>query len=509
MSTKSPNILLLFTDDQRFDTINAWGNPDIKTPNMDRLAKMGVSFKQAHIPSGTSGAVCMPSRAMLMTGRFLHRIKGAGETIDAHHYMMGEVLKSNGYISFGAGKWHNSPSSYNRNHDRGECIFFGGMADHWNVPMFDYDLTGEYKGHGNYIKDPFHSNKCDQYNYDYKFQGQHSSKTIADAGIRFLERYSNSSEMRQSPFFSYLSFLAPHDPRTMPEQFLDMYKDTEIPLPPNFLPRHPFNNGWIHVRDEDLANHPRSKSEILHHLREYYAMITHLDYEIGRVIDKLEDSGLLENTIIVLAGDNGLALGQHGLMGKQSCYEHSNHVPLIVAGPGIAHNHSTDAFVYLFDIFPSLLDLLGIPIPETVDGKSFAPLLREIEAKSKITKYSHRDEIYYAFAESMRAIKESRYKLIESVHKGKHVKTQLFDLSLDPWEMKDLAGISKFQSEIDRLRKKMIQYRNDWQELETKWGKKFWSAYYASHKDWIASDRSFMEANIPTTYTIWQKIFGK
>ena len=127
--------VLLFTDDQRFDTIHALGNEKIITPNMDRLVKMGTTFTQGHIPSGTSGAVCMPSRAMLLTGRPSFRIEGAGELISENHIMLGEVLQDHGYESFGAGKWHNGKNSLNRNHNSGNHLFFGGMADHWNVPM--------------------------------------------------------------------------------------------------------------------------------------------------------------------------------------------------------------------------------------------------------------------------------------------------------------------------------------------------------------------------------------
>jgi len=131
---KKPNIVFFFTDDQRFDTINVLGNNEIITPNLDRLAGQGTVFTQAHIPCGTSGAICMPSRAMLNTGRTLFHIKGAGEDIPPEHTLLGEALQKSGYNCFGIGKWHNGSSSYARSFNAGAEIYFGGMGDHWNRP---------------------------------------------------------------------------------------------------------------------------------------------------------------------------------------------------------------------------------------------------------------------------------------------------------------------------------------------------------------------------------------
>ena len=471
--SKKPNILFFFTDDQRFNTIHALGNDQIYTPTMDKLVKNGVSFKQAHIPSGSSGAVCMPSRAMLMTGRNLFRIKGAGESIAKEHIMLGEYLQRHGYYSFGVGKWHNGTQSFNRNHNDGKDIFFGGMADHWNVPVYDYDPSGKYQGSCPYIKHPLFTNKTHRRKYDHQYQGVHSSEFIANTAIQFLRNYRH-----EQPFFLYVSFLAPHDPRTMPQKFLNMYKDKPIALPPNFMVQHPFNTGELKHRDERLASRPRKPEEIQRHIKEYFAMISHLDHEIGRVVKILEELNLMENTIIILAGDNGLALGQHGLMGKQNCYEHSNHVPLIFQGPKIPKSQQTKGFVYLFDIFPTICDLVGLPIPKTVDGKSMSVLIGD---STKIL----RDEIYYAFHKSQRALKTSKYKLIEYVKSGKHIKTQLFDLESDPWETDDLSNNPDHSDLIDALRKRMIKIRNEWEELETYWGMYFWKSFCKSNPEYM------------------------
>ncbi len=466
-----PNVVFFFTDDQRFDTIHALGNEHIITPNMDRLVETGTTFTHAHIPSGTSGAVCMPSRAMLLTGRSLFHIDGAGERIPEHHVLMGRAFMEHGYNAFGIGKWHNGKDSFNRCFSGGAEIFFGGMADHWNVPAHDYDPAGEYKGTCKYIEDPFHSNKVETRDYDHVHEGKHSSELLSEAAITFIKDYRDDK-----PFFMYLSFLAPHDPRTMPERFLNMYRDENIRLPPNFIERHPFDNGDLAGRDEQLAPWPRTPAIVKRHIKEYYAMITHLDYQIGRVIGALEQRGFLENTILILAGDNGLAIGQHGLFGKQSCYEHSNRVPLVFSGPGIPKGRKTDAYVYLYDIYPTVCDLVGVPVPPTVDGHSLVDAMNG--ASKKV-----RDHLYYAHRGLQRSIKDREYKLIEYVIGGTHARTQLFNLKDDPWETNDLSAVESSKDLIYRLRQEMVRYRDAWDELESPFGVEFWRGFCTACPD--------------------------
>jgi len=299
MATQRPNVVFFFTDDQRFDTIRALGNEAIHTPNMDRLVQRGVAFTHAHIPCGTSGAVCMPSRAMLHSGRTLFHLDGAGECIPTDHTTLGQALRANGYRTFGTGKWHNGPESYHRSFSDGDEIFFGGMADHWNVPAYHYDPTGRYDQVCLIVDDPHRSNATRERRCDHVHAGRHSSELMCGAAIDWLRAYDDAD-----PFFMYVSFLAPHDPRTMPREFLEMYGPDAITLPPNFMGGHPFDNGELHIRDEMLARFPRTPEETRRHLAEYYAMITHLDAQMGRVMDVLQAKGLVENTIIVFAGDN-------------------------------------------------------------------------------------------------------------------------------------------------------------------------------------------------------------
>ena len=306
-----PNILIFFTDDQRFDTVRELGNDQIHTPNLDYLVQNGTTFENAYIMGGTNEAICMPSRAMLMTGRTLFHLADSGEYIPGDHVMLGETLQKAGYNCWGTGKWHNSPDSYARSFNDGAEIYFGGMFDHWNVPVSQFDPTGKYEGRLTRTAHYRPSNVVETRVADHVHSGKHSSELFCDAAIDYLNGYDSDN-----PFFIYIAFMAPHDPRSMPQEFLDMYDPMEIEVPENFKELHPFDNGDLRVRDELLADSPRRWEDVRHHIAEYYAMISHADANIGRVLDSLRESGKLENTIIVFAGDNGLALGRHGLMGK-------------------------------------------------------------------------------------------------------------------------------------------------------------------------------------------------
>ena len=471
MTKKQPNVLLIITDDQRFDTLHALGNEAIRTPNLDRLARRGTAFLQTHIPSGTCGAVCMPSRAMLNTGRHLFHLFETGGDIPAAHTTIGEAFRRAGYETIGCGKWHNGCPAFARSFTQGGKIFFGGMWDHWNVPTCRYDPTGQYDNVVNFVVDFYHQNAPMKQHCDEFIPGKHSSELLTDAAIDLLKKNAG----KEKPFYEYVAYLAPHDPRTMPEEFRRMYDPETIDLPPNFRETIETNYPLMVHRDEELAAYPRKSEEIRRHIAEYYAMITHLDHEIGRLLDALHDSGQEENTIVIFTSDNGLAVGQHGWMGKEDLYDHSIRVPLILAGPGIAENKRSNAFVYLYDIFPTLCQLAGIPVPASVDGRGFAPLLRA-DAKED----AHRESLYLAFDQYVRGIKDQRYKLIEYANGDQPEDrfTFLFDLQHDPWETENLAALSAFAPLITEYRRKLIQCRDAWEERKHPWGQLFWQRFH-------------------------------
>ncbi len=467
MSRKFPNILFFFTDDQRYDTIRAQGNPYVQTPTMDRLVAGGATFTHAHIPGGTSAAVCMPSRAMLHTGRTLFHLEGAGEDIPPEHVMIGEHLQSHGYRTWGTGKWHNGVSSFARSFTDGAEIFFGGMDDHWNVPVFDYDPAGQYDGTLPQCPDAFRTNALKIRKGDHVHAGTHSSELFADCAVDWLKNYESDD-----PLFMYVSFMAPHDPRTMPQAFLDLYDPEKIPLPDNFMGGHPFDNGDLKVRDEVLEDFPREPVKVRQHIAEYYAMITHMDAQMGRVMDALDAGGMTDDTIVVFAGDNGLAIEQHGLFGKQNLYEHSIRVPLVFSGPGIPRGVQRSAYAYLLDIFPTLCDLTGIDPPGSVEGTSLKSAITDPAARPRNT-------LFGAYRQWQRMVKDDRYKLIEYVVDGRRT-TQLFDLAQDPQECHNLAGDPAHADRLLDLRSRLCQWRDDWSDADSEWGRTFWEGYNAS-----------------------------
>jgi len=229
-----------------------------------------------------------------------------------------------------------------------------------------------------------------------------------------------------------------------------MYEPARIALAQNVMAEHPFDNGEMQIRDEKLAAWPRTPEEIRRHIADYYAMITHVDAQIERVLGALEETGESGNTIIVFSADNGLAVGRHGLMGKQNLYEHSVHVPLIIFGPGIPRGKRRDGLCYVHDVYPTLCELAGVTVPASVRSKSLVPMLR---GNKEV-----RNSLFFAYKDIQRGLRDERYKLIEYLVKGKR-HTQLFDLQKDPWELKNLADDSRYTQRLRQLRKKLQAWK--------------------------------------------------
>ena len=284
-----PNLLFLFADDQRADTVGAWGNPHIQTPHLDRLVAQGFSFRNNYCFGGNSGAVCIPSRAMLMSGRTWFHVQHslAGTTTFPEH------LRAQGYQTFATGKWHNGQESFLRSFAEGRSVHFGGMDDHTRVAVQDL--------------------KPDRTFTPKKPAARFSSEQFAEEAIQFLEQRTNTA-----PFLAYIAFTAPHDPRNPPAEWREHYYARKLPLPRNYLPQHPFDNGQLVLRDENLLPWPRPPELLRDQLAEYYGLISHLDSQIGRILEALQRSPVATNTLIIYAADHGLALGSHGLLATVS-----------------------------------------------------------------------------------------------------------------------------------------------------------------------------------------------
>ncbi|MGJ7033452.1 sulfatase-like hydrolase/transferase [Niabella hirudinis] len=423
-----PNILFILTDDQRRG--GTFLAPELlKTPVLDSLAGSGVRFLNSYIMGGTSGAVCAPSRGSMLTGRSVFEMGGNyGQKIPDSLITLPQYLKDNGYYTWMTGKWHNEYASFVRSFSGGAALFFNGMGPQYDFSVNDFREDGAYS--------PQNSRMV---------KGIHATDLFADEAIRFLEQYQD-----ERPFFAYVAFKTPHDPRTVAPPYQRLYRDA--PLPPNFLREHPFDNGDLKIRDEKLAAFPRDSTEIRQHIADYYAMITHIDQRIGDILNTLKKQGLQNNTLVVFAADNGLAVGQHGLMGKQNLYEHSVGVPLLFSGPGIKPAQTSKALTYLTDIFPTLCDYLHLPVPgrQQMLGQSLMPAL-------KGATYKGRQSEYYIYANYQRGLRMGSYKLIEYLVKGQR-HTQLFNLDADPWEQRNLAGEKNMQKRVQAMRTEMKRW---------------------------------------------------
>lgn len=438
---RKPNILFIFADDQCFETLRSMGCDEIYTPNLDRLVRNGTTFTHAYNQGAWHGAVCVASRTMLNTGRFLWHSRDLEPNLNQETQagrFWSQYMKRAGYETYMSGKWHvkgikpeeifdhvkdvrpgmpnQTPEGYNRPIE--------GQPDPWKP--WDTKYEGFWKG------------------------GKHWSEVLGDHAETFLDNASKS----EKPFFMYLAFNAPHDPRQSPKEYVDKYPLDNVKVPENFLPEYPYKDSIgcsAKLRDEMLAPFPRTEYAVKVNRQEYYAIITHMDTQVGRILDALEATGKADNTYIFFTADHGLAVGHHGLIGKQNMYDHSLRVPLMVTGPGIPKNKKNDTPVYLQDIMPSTLKLAGIRKPRQVQFKSLLPL---IDGRAE----RNYDAIYGGYINLQRMVCADGYKMI---YYPKIDKTLLYNLKADPHEMNNLADDPANSHKLKKLKKRLKKLQKE------------------------------------------------
>ena len=424
-----PNVLFIIMDDQRADTLGIINNPRIQTPNLDRIASNGTVFTNTFI----TVPICTPGRAEVLTGcnSFTNDVLWFGIPINPELKLLPEAFNEAGYHCGHVGKWHNDGHPRDKGYHRVRRC----MTQDFVAPKDGQTFTFEEDG---------------------KPVKGHSTELFTEALLEEVEQ-----APQDKPWFMYLGYHSPHDPFDCPEPYLSMYDTPDFPLPENYMPEHPFDNGDMTIRDELLLPFPRTQEEVRKYRAQYYGMITHHDHHIGRILDRLEERGELENTIVVFTGDHGLAVGSHGLLGKENMYDHSTRIPLMMMGPGINKNQIVPGLCCNTDMYPTLCDLTGVPIPETVkDGASLADNL-----SGQVTD-SGRESVFSAFRspaqpelydflemdleanpvphgrrndqklhDTQRMVRTETHKLCYYPLIGKF---QLFDLEQDPQELHDL-----------------------------------------------------------------------
>jgi arylsulfatase A-like enzyme len=280
--------------------------------------------------------------------------------------------------------------------------------------------------------------------------GKHWSEVVGDDASNFLGMAKKSDK----PFFMYIAFNAPHDPRQSPKEYVDRYPLDNIAMPASFVPEYPFNeamNSGRNLRDERLAPFPRTEYSVKVNRQEYYAIITHMDAQIGRILDTLEASGQADNTYIFFTADHGLAVGRHGLMGKQNMFDHSVRVPLMVVGPDVPQNRKIDARVYLQDVMATSLALSGTKKPDYVQFESLLPLIHGETTNG-------RDAIYGAYLQGQRMVTYGDYKMILYPTINKAI---LYNIASDPLELHDLADQQQYQPTLSKLFAKLQELQKE------------------------------------------------
>lgn len=405
-----PNFLFIIVDDQSpFDLKVYDSNSSLETPNIDRLAADGMVFDGAYHMGSFSGAVCTPSRHMVMTGRTVW------------------------HLPLGPGK-ETCPPNYER----------FSMAAVFNEA--GYDTMRTCKRGNSYAA----ANAQFQVVRDASKRGGTPETGSAWHGEQVLD-YLNQrdAENDEDPFLIYFGFSHPHDTRDGTPELLKKYgavnhKDkNHVPaahpdqpsLPVNYLAQHPFHHGHPGLRDEVNVSgvwERRDEQTIRNELGREFACDEYIDIQIGRVLEKLESMGELDNTYVIYTADHGIAIGRHGLQGKQNLYEHTWRVPYIVKGPGIEAGTRTQGNIYLLDSLSTLCDLASIEPPASIEGKSFVPVLKQ-------QKETVRDVLYGVYnggtKPGMRSVKRGDWKLIKyDVMDGAVRETQLFNLQANPHE---------------------------------------------------------------------------
>ena len=434
---KKPNFLFIFADDLAFDCVGSSGNAEIRTPNLDQLARQGITFTHAYNMGAWTGAVCVSSRTMLNTGTFLWRANRLKKQLKNEWVQdkkfWSQRLEQAGYHTYMTGKWH-VPVDANK-------IF--NTARNIRPGMPNQTDSGYHRPKSEEDKNwlPWDKTKGGFWK-----GGKHWSEIVADDAIDFIQMASKAPE----PFFMYVAFNAPHDPRQSPKSYVDSYPLDKISLPKPFVTEYPDEIGCNKIRDEVLAPFPRTPHNVKVNRQEYYAIIEHLDVQIGRIADALKASGQADNTYVFFTADHGLAVGHHGLMGKQNMYDHSVRVPFFMTGPGIDSGERLNMPIYLQDVMPTTLELAGAS-RQGVEFKSLLPLIRGEVATSY-------DSIYGAYTKHQRMITHDNHKLIVYPQINK---MRLFDLGSDPWEEHDLIDQPDQRGRVADLRARLQQLQSE------------------------------------------------
>jgi len=460
---KPANLLFIMTDQQRFDALSYAGNTVLETPNMDRLAKEGVWFKNAYTPC----AVCTPARASILTGC---RVATTGvlsnslaysdeETGIMPMHTYDEILSENGYTCEYYGKWH-TPTFRARIYKNPVTVAGRSRSElgpgkkmaylDFMAPRFpDRDPgPGEFKD--TYTERPYLAHPIDR-RYDLASRGEDVEIKVGQSDIHGVTSIPTEyhiaafeggkaiealEKLKDSTFSITCSFHHPHPPYLGAKTYVDLYPPDEMPAPESI--KDDMENSPYIKRKKRTSLMYSDPKKIGYFTSEYYAMVKEVDDWVGKILDKLDELGLSDNTLVVFTSDHGELLGAHGMRGKFVFYEESSHIPLMIRFPGrIAPGSAVDSYVSTVNLFSTILDYLEMPAHPS-DGFSMKGLIEGSDIENG--KYVVTEWLSYPESEPTHMVIKEGWKLILPDSSATDLMKALYDMNTDPWEMTNLLG---------------------------------------------------------------------
>ena len=434
---RKPNLVVMMTDDQRADFLGCAGHPFLKTPNIDRLAKEGVRFKNAFV----TNSLCAPSRATLMSGQYSHTHgvrDNLGSKLSPNATWMPDVLRANGYEVAFCGKSH--------------------VPGHFRDKAWDYYFG--FTGQGNYLKPQLAETQPDgTLGPDTPYTGW-IDDVVTDHALTWM------TKPREKPFALFLFFKAPHRQWQPPERHKALYADAAVKKPDLWndpglgKPRAFLQAANMFGQYPDTKNYDEM-------IRDYCRCLAGVDDNVGRVLRTLDDKKILDDTCVMYTSDNGFFLGEWQRFDKRFMHEPSIRVPMLVRYPKLAQAGFTPAEMVLnIDIAPTLLDVAGIAPPAAMHGQPLADLMRENRSQNRFRRDAFLYE-YFEFPDAShgvtkhRGVRTEKWKFIhyyEPPH-GFREEFELYDLAADPQERENLAGRPKHKAKLDELKAKLAELR--------------------------------------------------
>jgi len=451
---KRPNVLLIMTDQQRLDSIGAYGNPVARTPHLDALAAGGTRFTNCW----TQHPVCMPSRASVFTGRYpsAHGVRTNGIRLPLHEQTLAQALLAAGYDTFGVGKFHFIPHFPYRSP---LPLMETHPEPYYGFREFHLGEDGRSGEHWQWIKQ-------NHPQYDGRPDAEipveiHNSYWVASHTINFLKRSAAGQGEVARPFFAFASFVDPHHGYNPPPPYRDMYKAADMPpvvarpeerndKPPHFAASYDMYKGW-----GDPAKHRA----------QYYGEVTFIDDSIGRIVKALDELQLRENTLLLFVSDHGDLLGDHYLFTKGPFhYRHCAAAPLLVNWPGqVGAGKVVDGIVQQIDLMPTILDLVGVAAPEGVQGRSQKAVLTGSSTDTGYTSALIEHVTTGVSAPDagvrdrgtvdMRTLRTSKWRL--SYEAGSKT-GELYDLEADPEEFRNLWKLTRYDKAQRMLKEELL-----------------------------------------------------